>query len=354
MNRGGFALATVLLVIIIVPIAVFGITFFITSSVTRYETQTRSAKALYLAQAGIHKAIFNIESAGAPLPVADWDANHQIAVTLVAQCSSVYQLKSTGTSVASGNSISRTVFAQYDAVANKVSLYLESDGTGIPPPVCCDRIAWPFSEGSGSLTGTVPYQGTLTPSNANGPSWVPGRVGAALQFNQAATHNYVTVPDAAGLNLTTQGTVMAWIYMTAQLNTNTGIVHKGNLSNSSDEAYGLVITRNGANRRVSIVLRDAGGTQRILTPNTKLALNTWYHVVGMWGASGLSVYINGSLAANNATVYAARTTAGTLQIGTRVTNSATTRFIGIIDEVYIDACERTAQEVLDYYNATRP
>ncbi|MBU9889169.1 MAG: LamG domain-containing protein [Candidatus Omnitrophica bacterium] len=354
MNRRGFALATVLLIIVVVPIAVFSITFFITSSVTRYETQTRSLRALYLAQAGLQRSFFNIESTGTPLPVADWDAANRISVTLVAQCPGVYQLRSTGTSLESGDSVSRTLFAQYDAAANRVTLYLESDGTGIPPPVCCDQFAWPFSEGVGFLTGTVPYQGVLTPSNANGPAWVAGRVGTALRFNQAAVHNYVTVPDAAGLDLSSQGTTMAWIYFTAQVTNNTGILHKGNLSNENDEAYGLVITRVGANRRVSMVLRDEGGVRRVLTPNRNLALNAWHHVAGMWGPSGVSVYIDGELARNNSTVYTARSTAGALLIGTRAANNATTRFVGVIDEVYVYACERTAQEVLDYYNATRP
>ncbi|HOW59550.1 MAG TPA: LamG domain-containing protein [Candidatus Omnitrophota bacterium] len=345
---------TVLIIIILVPIIVFGTTFFITSSITRYDAQTRSMKALYLAESGIHKAIFNIKSTGTPLPVTNWDANNQIVVTVVAQCSNIYQLKSIGTSVASGNSISRTVFAQYDHSATKITLYLEGEGTGIPPPVCCDQIWWPFSEGAGFTTGTAPYVGTLTPSNATGPAWVAGRIGTALRFNQGATHNYVTVPDANGLDLTTSGSIMAWIYITAQVNNNAGIVHKGNLSNSNDEAYGLVINRTGANRRIRILLRDAGGVERSVTENTNLALNTWYHVAGTWGATGMRLYLNGNPVNFDATVRVARATAGNLQIGTRATNSATTRFIGTIDEAYIYACQKTAQEILDYYNATKP
>lgn len=359
MKSRGFALVAVLLIVIIVPIAVFGITFFITSSITRYEAQTRSVKALYLAESGIHRAVFNIKSTGSPLPVSNWDAANQIAVTVVAQCSNIYQLKSIGTSITSAypTHISRTVFAQYDSGSNKVSLYREGDGTGIPPPVCCDEIWWPFSEGAGFSTGTVPYVGTLTPSNATGPAWAVDRLGVAaraLAFNQAATHNYVIVPDSAALDLTTAGSLRAWIYMTAQVNTNTGIVHKGNLSNSNDEAYGLVITRSGVNRRLSLVLRDAGGTQRIVTQNTNLALNTWYHVAGTWGAAGMRLYLNGNPVNFNATVRVARATAGTLQIGTRATNSSTTRFIGRIDEVYVNACQQTAAEILAYYNASKP
>jgi hypothetical protein len=340
---------TVLIIVMIVPIVVFGITFFITSSVTRHDAQARKMTALYLAQAGIHRAIFNIEAAISPVLNVTLDGN-TIAVTVVAQCSNIYQLKSIGTSVAPGSSVSRTVFAQYDSSTNNVSIYLESDGTGIQPPVCCADIWWPFSEGSGSTTGTAPYVGTLV----NSPPWVAGRIGTALSFNTTTAHRYVTVPDSSGLDLTTAGTVMAWIYNTAQINTNTGIVHKGNLSNSTDEAYGLTLTRNGSNRRIKFELRDTGGTSRNVTANTNLALNTWYHVAGTWGPSGLKAYINGAQAASSSIVRVARATAGNLQIGTRVTNRATTRFIGTIDEVHVYACEKTAAEILDYYNATKP
>ncbi len=339
---------TVLIVVMIVPIVVFGLTFFITASVTRHDTQARNMKALYLAQAGIHQALFNIKSTGTPLPVPHWDANNQIAVTVVAQCSNVYQLKSVGTSIAAGNSVSRTVFAEVYPASSQFSIYREGDGTGIPPPVCCDPISWSFSEGSGNTTGTAPYVGTLV----NSPPWVAGRVGTALSFNTTPAHRYVTVPHTAGLNFTTAGTLMAWIYNTAQVNTGTGIVHKGALSSQADEAYGIGIRRNGGNRRLQLVLRDAGGTRRTLNGGTNLSLNTWYHVVATWGADGLSLYLNGGPLANNSTVRVARTTTGALQIGTLVTNSATTRFIGTVDEVYAYPCEKTAAEIKAYYNST--
>lgn len=346
----------VLIIVIIVPIVVFGVTSFITSSVARYDAQTRNMKALYLAEAGIHRAIFNIKSTGTPLPVSDWDGSNQIAVTLAAQCSNIYQLKSIGTSVASGSSISRTVFAQYDSTANKVTLYLESDGTGILPPTCCDQIWWPFSENTGYTTNTAPYAGALTPANVNGPAWVAGRVGTALRFNQAATHNYVIVPDSAGLDLTTQGTVMAWFYMTAFPANGTGIVRRGSLTSAStQEAYGLLVVTSGSNRRVRFMLRESsGGTQRTVDGNTSLAINTWYHVAGTWGPAGLRIYVNGAQQGSNATIRASYNTTSPLHIGTLRTNNTGTRFFGVIDEVYLHACQKTAQEILDYYNATKP
>jgi hypothetical protein len=356
---------TVLIIVILVPIVAFATTHFITSSLVRYTTQNRNMKALYLAQAGIHRAIYNIKAGVSPfLPVMYPDANNTITVTEVTpNTCGIYQLKSVGTSFAANypTQISRTVFAQYTAATNTVNIYQSGDGTGVPVPPCCDQAWWPFSEGSGNTTGTAPYVGTRTGTAPNStlPAWTAaGRVGNALDFNQApATHNYVRVndllPGPSGLDLTTQGTLMAWIYISAQVNANAGIVHKGHLSDSSDEAYGLAIARNGVNRRLKFELRDDDeGVSHNLTPNVNLDRDTWYQVSGTWGPDGLRAYINGVQRASSSNVWIARTTDGSLQIGTRVTNSANTRFIGIIDEVYIYACQKTGDEIKAYYNST--
>lgn len=348
---------TVLIIIIIVPIVVFGITFFITSSITRYDSQTRSLKALYLAEAGIHRAIFNIKSTGTPLPVSNWDASNTISLTLVAQCSNIYQLKSIGTSITSGDSISRTVFAQYDSSENKISLYLESDGTGIPPPTCCDQIWWPFSEGSGNVTGTAPYVGNLTPGSPN-PAWAPDRfliANKALIFNQGATHNYVTVPYQPGLNLTASGTITAWIRLTALPANGTGIVRRGSsTSASAQEAYGLLVVTSGSNRRIQLMLRESdGGAQRTVNAANNLAINTWYFIAGSWGGDGMKVWVNGVTQGSNSAVRTSYATTSPLHIGTLRTNNAGTRFFGTIDEVKLYACQKTTQDIVDLYNASK-
>ncbi len=363
LNRKGFALATVLLIVIIVPIAVFGITFFITNTITRHDAQNRNMKALYLAEAGIQRAIFNITSTGLPLPVSDWDANNTIDVTLVASCSNIFQLKSIGTSISSGNSISRTVFAQYDSSADKINLYLEGDGTGVMPPTCCGEVWWPFSEGAGYTTGAAPYQGTLTPSNATGPAWVADRkavAAQALNFNSGGTTNYVIVNDFANsaLDLITEGTITAWIYLPSTTPVTTdklGIVVKGN--STTNQPYGLVIHYQNANyRTIGLVLRSSNnGTQRVLNGpnNSGMAYNTWYHVAGSWGPLGFRIYINGALIASNGTVYSSYVNNGALTIGVQATNQAGTRFRGRIDEVHVYACQKSNTEILNEYNATR-
>ena len=350
---------TVLIIVIIVPIVVFGITAFITASVSRYDAQTRSLKALYLAQAGIHKGIFNIKATGAPTPVANIDANNQIAVTLIAQCSNIYQLKSIGTSVASGNSIARTLFAQYDATANKVSIYMEGDGTGIPAPACCDDVWWPFSEGPpATVTGTAPYQGALSPA-ANRPAWIADRLGAAnraLRFNASGATNYVVVNDPASssLDLTTAGTVMAWVYVDNPI-AGAGVVNKGATTTASN-AYALILNRRYASQaRVNFWIYNAAGTQFSVSGSTdvgKGASTGWHHIAATWGPGYLRVYCDGQPDGTTVAVNpTARTNNNPLYIGAMGTLAAASEFQGRIDEVHVFSCQKTDQEILDYYNA---
>jgi hypothetical protein len=352
---------TVLLIVILVPIVVFGVTFFITSSITRYDTQTRSARAMYLAEAGIHRAIFNIKSTGSVGTVSNWDTDNQIAVSVVAQCSNAYQLKSKGTSVAGGSQLSRTVYAQYSA--NNISLYLEgNDSTVLPPLVCCDEVWWPFSEGSpATVTGTAPYQGTLLPAG-NRPAWIADRLGVAnraLRFNQSNPTNYVLVADPLPapslLDLTTGGTLMAWIYIDTQV-AGASVVHKGG-STVASNAYALILNRRNANQgRVNLWIYNASGTRILATGSTDIgtgAATGWHHIAGTWETSGLSVYRdglpNGTTASINPT---ARTNNNSLYIGAMGTLASGTEFRGRIDEVYIYGCAKTAAEIKAYYNAT--
>ncbi|MDD5226000.1 MAG: LamG domain-containing protein [Candidatus Omnitrophica bacterium] len=355
---------TVLIIVILVPIVVFGVTAFITSSVSRHDAQARNMTALFLAQSGIHKAIFNIKATGTPLPVSNIDANNTISVTVVAQCSNVYQLKSIGTSVLSGDSISRTVFAQYDSGANKISLYLENDGAGILPPMCCNETWWPFSEGLGNTTGISPYQGTLTPGSPN-PGWITDRLGVAaraLRFNQNNPTNYVVVPDPlpapSKLDLTTAGTVMAWVYVDTQV-ANASVVHKGGTTTASN-AYALILNRrNSSQGRVNFWIYNGpgNGTRYLATGGTDIGTGGstgWHHIAGTWGSNGLRVYRDGQPDGSNAAVQTARTNNNSLYIGAMGTLASGTEFRGRIDEVYIYGCQKSDAEILAYYNASKP
>ncbi len=357
MRNKGSALIASLIVVILVPIVVYGTTHFVSSSLVRYSTQNRNVKALYLSQAGVHRAIFNIKATGNPLPVADWNANNTIAVTLVAQAGNIYQLKSVGTSISSEYpaQVSRTTFAEYDSTANTITISQEGDGSGVPPP--CGSVSWPFSEGLGNATGTAPYQGTLTPGSPN-PQWVAGVIGNALRFNQNNPTNYVVVADpgaSSSLDLTTAGTVMAWIDPVSIPNqAQQTIVHKGG-STTASNSYALFLNRTSANRaRIRFWIYQ--GTTQYLASGSSNAITTtggWYHVAGVWDSTGLRVYLNGFPDGTTATSNrVANVNNNSLYMGASGTLAAAQEYNGIIDEVYVYNCRKTDDEIKAYYNAT--
>src|SRR3989338_4761919 len=78
-----------------------------------------------------------------------------------------------------------------------------------PPPSPPGLVAgYAFDEGSGTTatdTSGNNNSGTLT----NGPAWSTGQYGGALSFD--GTNDYVNVPDAASLDLTSW-TISAWVF----------------------------------------------------------------------------------------------------------------------------------------------
>lgn len=342
----GFALMAVLIIVIIVPIVVFGATFFITSSISRYDAQTRNMKALYLAEAGIHRAIYNIRSTGSLGTVANWDANNQIAVTAISGCSN--QFKSVGTSVQGGDTVKRTVYAQVSG--NNVQIYMEGSEAVNPLPPCCSTVWWPFSEGAGTTTGTAPYTGTLGFTAGANPAWTTDRLGAAgkaLWFNNGANYNnYVLVLDSTGtdIDLTTTGTIMAWVNSTTHV-TNAGVVTKGT---GAQNAYALRVNRQ--NNNWAYLELWIGNTRRWRSPTNFLGTGTWYHVAVSWGPGKVQGYRNGAPGTAVAATYTAPSNAQNIYIGTGTT--VATAFKGKIDEVYIYKCQKTDAEIKAYYNST--
>ena len=354
---------TVLIIVILVPIIVFGATQFITSSVLRYATQTRTLKAMYLAQAGIHRAIFNIDASTSPVLSVSPAANNTINVTADVVSITKWGLTSTGASTSPTPSLQRIVYAEYDSAIHRVSAYREKPVTSpLVFPFTFYGYKWGMDENTGTTTGTTPVIGALAPAGAY-PIWVAGRVRNALNFNQTGTNNYVQIPDHTGLDLLSAGSLMAWIRMTTLASTGAAIMRRGNATAATtNQTYALLINiPSGSNRRVQFSLCTgtpcSGANLHVATGKTNLAINTWYHVAGTWGAGGLCVYLNGveDETTHSGTVYASYNPAGTVSlfIGSLVTTAgSSTKFQGTIDEAYIHARQLTAAEILAYYNAT--
>ena len=206
---------------------------------------------------------------------------------------------------------------------------------------------WPFDENTACVAHDVvgPNDAALMPATCptGSATWStnPKRVGtSALTFD--GSNDYVQAPDSNSLDLTTSGTLMAWIYPTKN-NTTAGIINKG--SAAASLAYYLNV--NNKNNLIAGVIKTGGanGTPvTVATANNVLTLNAWNHIAMTWDATTLKVYVNGVLSnTTNTTALVARVTAGTLQIG--AIYPTTSRFTGTIDEVSIYDVALSATEI---------
>ncbi|MFH1013362.1 MAG: LamG domain-containing protein, partial [Thermoplasmatota archaeon] len=210
-------------------------------------------------------------------------------------------------------------------------------------------VLWHFNEGSGVIAddSVGNNDGVLIRS----PTWVNGKDGKALNFNGNDT--YVTVADSNALDLSTQGTIMAWIYIDTH-KSYAGIVHKGALKSFSDEAYSFQF--DGSTKKIMLGLKNITGTERLLTGSTTFATGTWYHVAGTWNATTMKVYVNGQTDGSQPTNnILPKISTGSLQIGAQLTEVYNSNyryfgFDGTIDMVMIFNRMVPSEEISSYYH----
>jgi hypothetical protein len=181
--------------------------------------------------------------------------------------------------------------------------------------------AYGFNEGLGLTANDA--SGTGNNGALAGPVWnAAGRFGQALSFD--GINDWVTVPDANSLDLTTGLTVEAWVRPTDLSGWRTVVIKEI----GGGEAYTLYASEGSvpvAYINVSGDL-DAPGT-------TSLTLNTWTHLAATYDNAALRLYVNGSQVGSRALTGSIIPTSGPLRIGG---NAPFAEFFkGLIDEVRV-------------------
>jgi hypothetical protein len=191
------------------------------------------------------------------------------------------------------------------------------------PPVPTGLVAaYGFDEPSGATA--VDASGSGNPGTISGATRATGRAGGALSFD--GLNDWVTVADAASLDLTTGMTLEAWVNPT-QLN---GLWRTVLLKETGGGmAYALYAGddagRPSAHAYTSTEL-DTRGT-------SALPLNTWSHLAATYDGSTLRLYVNGTQVSSRAVTGAMRVTSGALRIGGNAVWNEW--FAGRIDEVRV-------------------
>ena len=145
---------------------------------------------------------------------------------------------------------------------------------------------WRADEGSG--TTLVDSSGTGNNATLSGnPTWIPGRIGSnAIRFD--GTGDYATVPDNAGLDMTSAITMATWIRpeKVAQSLLNKAIF-------GTVDGYELSLS---AANKVFVRFNQAtsGDLFRVnSTTNYPTNSATWMHVAATYDGVSMRLYVNG-------------------------------------------------------------
>jgi hypothetical protein len=189
----------------------------------------------------------------------------------------------------------------------------------------------------GTAVGGATTAGT-TPALATNPGTC--RYGVFAGPNSGT---YVQVADSAALDITTELTVAAWVYLRSTPPELYTIVSK-------DTNYEYHVD---SQRRVYWWWNDSGGTVRRITATAQLELGRWYHVAITYRSGEQRIYIDGSPAASASFTGALATNARPLYVGTDW-QFPSRIFGGYIDEVRVVADALTQSEVQALRDETHP
>jgi MSHA biogenesis protein MshQ len=223
----------------------------------------------------------------------------------------------------------------------------------VPPPPPAMRLSFTFDESvwsgvAGQVVDASPYglHGTSVggANTANTTPAVATNPGTCRYGDFDGVDDYVQVADHAALDITSELTVAAWIYLRTTPSELHTIVSK-------DTNYEYHIDNN---RRLYWWWNDSNGNTRSLTTTTQIALSQWHHVAVTYASGAQRMYIDGVVqgATGNYTGTLA-TNALPLFVGTDW-NLIARAFDGYIDEVRVVADALSQAEIQALRDETRP
>jgi hypothetical protein len=196
-----------------------------------------------------------------------------------------------------------------------------------------------FAEGLGTTTADASGSGIT--GTLVGPAWVAGKNGTGLSFNGSSA--YVDLGTAAALGFTGSMTLSAWVYETANVGDDGQIVAKSD----GGSGWQLKSTPDTGTRTFGIAITNTSGGYVGRYSSTVRALNTWYHVAGVYDAAAqtLNIYVNGVL--NNGVLFG---TVPTTQRASTVAANIGRRtggfnIQGIVDDVRVYGRALSAAEI---------
>ncbi len=198
---------------------------------------------------------------------------------------------------------------------------------------------WHLVEEQSGTNNTDVYK-DATANNNDGDDWIgatdqSGNIAQGHDFDGA--DDYVSVPDAASLDITSQITLSAWINAD-QWETNSyegSIICKDELG--PDVGYAL---RTGDNGKANFTISN--GLWKDVNSSSEMSTDTWYYLTGTYDGTYTRIYINGVIRDSNATAAGGIGTNNySLNIG-RSPGATSRIFQGKIDEARVSNTTRSA------------
>ena len=194
--------------------------------------------------------------------------------------------------------------------------------------------AYGFEEGSGPTVADGSggsHTGTIT-----GATWTTaGRFGRALAFDG---NDWVTVPDATALDLTTGMTLEAWVH---PVNLDPADWRTAILKERAGGLAYALYADTGTLQPAGEITAGSSGTSA--PGGTRLPLATWTHLATTFDGTQLRTYINGVQVGSQATGASIVNASGPLRFGGNAVWGE--YFVGMLDEIRIYDGARTAAEI---------
>jgi hypothetical protein len=189
--------------------------------------------------------------------------------------------------------------------------------------------AFDFDQGTGATA--IDASGNGNHGTLSGATWTPsGRFGGAVSFD--GINDWVTVVDAASLDLTTGMTLAAWVQPSTINGWETVVLKEA----GSELAFALYADNNGNDsggpRRPAAWIRQ-GGTSYSTLGSQQLAVGQWTHLAAAYDGAALRLYVDGTLTSSLSRTGAINVSSGPLRIGGNAIWNEW--FNGLIDEVRV-------------------
>ncbi len=232
------------------------------------------------------------------------------------------------------------IYDQFLSAAEIADLAAEGGGSG---PVA----HWKLDDGTGTnaIDSVGSHDGTLM----NGPTWVAGMLGDALNFDGTNDRVNVGTFDVTGSGLT----LMGWLNADALPDiTDPRLVSKASSTAEADAWWQLSILTTAGNANLRLRTKAGGTTSTLIDSTTNLNTGQWYFAVGTYDAATgeMKLYLDGTeVASQTHPVGGVVDTNAGVPVALGANGTAEQFFDGILDDVRVYDKALGASEIADLY-----